>query len=211
MLELFVVGIFIWPLVKATGLALKLTWGMAKVIAVILMVLTLPLLVVCLVFAGGLALMIPVLLIGIAMGLSGFDMTDSAAVQQSIVTLIPGMRYAFTTSIVGVVLSVSFNLMTRMANGAAVHALDSFYAAMSRYAGVLSVDPLTQVAIYQQEHTVILTPQAFQRAGRAGTRQGADMGIAAPANNALTKAVHHIRRGAMHKPCTGHQILQLGR
>ena len=64
MLELLIVGIFIWLLVKATGLALKLTWGMAKVIAVVLMVLALPLLVVCLVFAGGLALMIPVLLIG---------------------------------------------------------------------------------------------------------------------------------------------------
>ena len=92
-------------------------------------------------------------LIGIAAGLSGFDMTDSAAVQNSIVTLIPGMRYAFMTSIVGVVLSVSFNLITRMVNGSAVHALDSFYAAMSRYAGVLSVDPMTQIAIYQQEQT----------------------------------------------------------
>lgn len=69
MLELLIVGIFIWLLVKATGLALKLTWGMAKVIAVVLMVLALPLLVVCLVFAGWLALMIPVLLIGIAMGI----------------------------------------------------------------------------------------------------------------------------------------------
>ena len=105
-------------------------------------------------------------LIGIAMGLSGFDMTDSAAVQQSIVTLIPGMRYAFVTSIVGVVLSVSFNLITRMANGAAVHALDTFYAAMSRYAGVLSVDPLTQLAIYQQEQTAMLRTMTEEISGR---------------------------------------------
>lgn len=105
-------------------------------------------------------------LIGIAMGLSGFDMTDSEAVQQSIVTLIPGMRYAFTTSIVGVVLSVTFNLMTRMANGAAVHALDSFYAAMSRYAGVLSVDPLTQLAIYQQEQTGMMRTMTEEISGR---------------------------------------------
>ena len=105
-------------------------------------------------------------LIGIAMGLSGFDMADSEAVQQSIVTLIPGMRYAFTTSIVGVVLSVSFNLMTRMANGAAVHALDSFYAAMSRYAGVLSVDPLTQLAIYQQEQTQMMRTMTEEISGR---------------------------------------------
>ena len=105
-------------------------------------------------------------LIGIAMGLSGFDMSDSAAVQQSIVTLIPGMRYAFMTSIVGVVLSVSFNLITRMVNGMAVHALDSFYAAMSRYAGVLSVDPLTQLAIYQQEQTDMMRTMTEEISGK---------------------------------------------
>ena len=52
-------------------------------------------------------------LIGLAQGLSGFNMADSTAVQQSIVTLIPGMRYAFTTSIFGVVGSVLFTLITR--------------------------------------------------------------------------------------------------
>ncbi len=105
-------------------------------------------------------------LIGIAAGLSGFEMTDSAAVQNSIITLIPGMRYAFMTSIVGVVLSVTFNLITRMVNGSAVHALDSFYAAMSRYAGVLSVDPMTQIAIYQQEQTGMIRTLTDEITGR---------------------------------------------
>ena len=105
-------------------------------------------------------------LIGISMGLSGFDMSDSAAVQQSIVTLIPGMRYAFMTSIVGVVLSITFNLATRMVTGMTVHALDSFYAAMSRYAGVLSVDPLTQLAIYQQEQTDMMRTMTEEITGK---------------------------------------------
>lgn len=95
-------------------------------------------------------------LIGLAQGLSGFDMTDSVAAQNSIMTLIPGMKYAFMTSIFGVVGSVSFTLITRAVYGSTEHTIKQFYGAMSRYAGVVSVDPLTQVAIYQQEQTAII-------------------------------------------------------
>ena len=99
-------------------------------------------------------------LIGLAQGLSGFDMTDAAAAQSSIMTLIPGMKYAFMTSIFGVVGSVLFTLTTRAVYGSTEHALRSFYGAMSRYAGVLSVDPLTQMAIYQQEQTALIQTMA---------------------------------------------------
>ena len=99
-------------------------------------------------------------LIGLARGLSGFSMGDSAAVQQSIVTLIPGMRFAFTTSIFGVVGSVLFTLITRAVYGSSEHTLKAFYGAMSRYAGVLSVDPMTQIAIYQQEQTALIQTMA---------------------------------------------------
>ena len=99
-------------------------------------------------------------LIGLASGLSGFNMADSASAQQSIMTLIPGMKYAFTTSIFGVVGSVLFTLITRAVYGSTEHALRSFYGAMYRYAGVVSVDPLTQVAIYQQEQTALIQTMA---------------------------------------------------
>lgn len=69
MFEVLTVAVFIWLMVKGIGLALRLTWGAAKVIASILMVLALPLLIVCVVFAGGLALMAPVLMIAIAVGI----------------------------------------------------------------------------------------------------------------------------------------------
>jgi len=95
-------------------------------------------------------------LIGLAQGLSGFSMTDADAVQNSIVTLIPGMRYAFMTSIFGVVGSVAFTLITRAVYGSTEHTLTRFYSAMSRHAGVLSVDPMTQIAIYQQEQTALI-------------------------------------------------------
>jgi len=119
-------------------------------------------------------------LIGLAQGLSGFDMTDSTAVQNSILTLIPGMRHAFTTSIVGVVGSVLFTLITRAVYGSSEHTLKAFYGAMSRYAGVLSVDPMTQIAIYQQEQTALIQTMAkdlngaFTENMAAAVRQAVD-------------------------------------
>lgn len=56
-------------MVKAIGLAFKLTWGIAKIIASILMVLALPALIVCMIFVGGIALLVPLILIGIAAGI----------------------------------------------------------------------------------------------------------------------------------------------
>ena len=69
MFELLTIVIFIWLLVKTIGLAFRLTWGMAKIIATIMMVIALPVLIFCLVFVGGLALMIPITVIGMAFGL----------------------------------------------------------------------------------------------------------------------------------------------
>ena len=99
-------------------------------------------------------------LVGLWQGLSGFNMTDSAAVQNSIVTLVPGMRTAFLTSIFGVIGSVLFTLITRAVHGSTEHTLTDFYGAMSRYAGVRSVDPMTQIAIYQQEQTALIQTMA---------------------------------------------------
>lgn len=69
MFELLTIAIFIWLLVKAICLAFKLTWGVAKIVASILMVFALPLLIVCFVFWSGVALLVPLALIGIAFGL----------------------------------------------------------------------------------------------------------------------------------------------
>ena len=69
MFELLTIIVFVWLLAKAIGLAFKLTWGMAKIVASILMVLALPLLIVCLLFVGGAILIVPVAMIGIAAGI----------------------------------------------------------------------------------------------------------------------------------------------
>lgn len=69
MFELLVIAIFIWLLVKSIGLAFKLTWGVAKIAASILIGLAFPVLLVCFVFVGGIALLVPVIMISIAAGI----------------------------------------------------------------------------------------------------------------------------------------------
>lgn len=69
MFELLTIIIFIWLLVRAIGLAFRLGWGAAKVIASILMAVALPVLIICLVFVGGIALIVPIAVIGIAFGI----------------------------------------------------------------------------------------------------------------------------------------------
>lgn len=67
MFELITIAIFIWLLSKCISLALRLTWGAAKVIASSLMAIALPLLVICFLFIGGLTLILPIVLMGIAL------------------------------------------------------------------------------------------------------------------------------------------------
>lgn len=69
MFEILTLIVFVWLMVKAIRLAFKLTWGIAKLIAGILIVFALPVLVICLVFVGGLALLVPLAVIGIAVGI----------------------------------------------------------------------------------------------------------------------------------------------
>ena len=69
MFELLAIVIFIWLMVKAAGLVLRLTWGLAKFLAGAVIVLALPVLVLCLVFAGGVALLVPLGMVAVTAGL----------------------------------------------------------------------------------------------------------------------------------------------
>ena len=69
MFELLTIAIFIWLFVKAIGLAFKLTWGVAKIAASILIGMAFPVLILCFVFVGGIALLVPIIMIAIAAGL----------------------------------------------------------------------------------------------------------------------------------------------
>ena len=69
MLEILTVVLFCWLFFKALGLAFRVAWGTTKLIAALLFVVAVPRLVVCLVFVGGIALLLPLILMGLAFGL----------------------------------------------------------------------------------------------------------------------------------------------
>lgn len=69
MFELLILIAFVWLFSKAIGLMFKVTWGLAKVVAIILFALALPSLIGCLLIAGGIALLLPVALVGVACGI----------------------------------------------------------------------------------------------------------------------------------------------
>ena len=69
MFELVVVAAFLWLFIKGLGLAFRVTWSLTKAVAIVLFVLAMPALLGCLLLAGGVLLLIPVALVGIAFGI----------------------------------------------------------------------------------------------------------------------------------------------
>ena len=69
MFELLTTALFLWLAVKAIGLCLRLTWGFTKLAVGLLIVLAFPALLGCLLFVGGIALLIPLAMIAIAAGI----------------------------------------------------------------------------------------------------------------------------------------------
>ena len=69
MLEILTVILFCWLFFKALRLAFRVAWGTTKIIASLLFTVAVPMLVICLLFAGGIALLVPLALVGIAFGL----------------------------------------------------------------------------------------------------------------------------------------------
>lgn len=68
MFELLTLALFVWLFYHAVRLTFKITWGFAKAAAVFLLVLAMPVLVGCLLFTGGILLLVPVLLVVMAWG-----------------------------------------------------------------------------------------------------------------------------------------------
>lgn len=69
MLELVIVIVFCWLFFKAAGLAFRVAWGGVKLAASVLLAIAAPMLVLCLLFAGGIILLVPVALITVAFSL----------------------------------------------------------------------------------------------------------------------------------------------
>ncbi len=69
MFEFIVLALFVWLAFKVIGLTFRLAWGAAKIIVSLLAILAAPVLILCLLFVGGAALLIPLAMIGTAFGI----------------------------------------------------------------------------------------------------------------------------------------------
>lgn len=68
MLEIAMVILFCWLGLKALGLVFRVAWGTTRIVASVLLSLAGLALVGCLMFAGGIVLLVPVALVAAAVG-----------------------------------------------------------------------------------------------------------------------------------------------
>ena len=66
MFEFLTLALFVWLFYHSLRLSFRITWGFAKVIAVVLLVLAMPVLGGCLLFASGVVLLLPIVLVVLA-------------------------------------------------------------------------------------------------------------------------------------------------
>ena len=66
MFELLTLALFVWLFYNALRLSFRITWGFAKITAVLLLVLAMPVLAGCLLFASGVVLLLPIVLVVLA-------------------------------------------------------------------------------------------------------------------------------------------------
>lgn len=92
-------------------------------------------------------------LIGIVMSLSTMRFSTFDEVSASMLGMLSGMRYAFGTSIVGVIASISFVVLNKTVQGHARNTLEEFTQIFQQDTDMPPVDPITQIATYQQEQT----------------------------------------------------------
>jgi len=89
--------------------------------------------------------------VGIVMGLTGFNVDSAEETIKGIQTLVPAMRFAFMTSVVGVIGSLTFTIVRLFVTGLTRNALVKFVNSYHKVTRTEMVDPITQLAGYQQE------------------------------------------------------------
>lgn len=65
-IEIICTVLFSWLFIKVFGPVIKAAWGITKMFASTLLVLALPAMIVCVIFAGGILLLVPIGILGLA-------------------------------------------------------------------------------------------------------------------------------------------------
>lgn len=94
--------------------------------------------------------------IGLMRGLGGLDVSDAAKTMESIPQMIGGMTFAFMTSIVGISCSLVFNMLSRMAYGSAVRAIDDFHDAFTDLVMQKPLEDSVQIICQQEDRAAML-------------------------------------------------------
>ena len=69
MFEILVTILSLWLFIGSIKLAFKIAWGTTKIVASVLLALAAPILILCLIFAGGAVILLPAMLIAGAFAL----------------------------------------------------------------------------------------------------------------------------------------------
>lgn len=92
-------------------------------------------------------------LLGIVISLSTMSLGDADDVLTSMNEMMGGLKYAFGTSIAGVIASIAFTVLNKAVQGRARNTLEEFTQIFQQDTDMPPVDPMTQIATYQQEQT----------------------------------------------------------
>ncbi len=118
--------------------------------------------------------------VGLYMGLTGLDVMNIESYTQ----LTEGISLAFMTSIVGLICSLLFNFINRLAVGRAQVAMDAFLSAFYAYAMPQPADQNTQLLTYQRKQAGAMSQFAEDMSVR----------MAGEINHAITSAMSPVQR-----------------
>ncbi len=94
---------------------------------------------------------------GMMDGLGGLDFTNSEKIIEGIPVLLTGMQFAFGTSVVGVSLSICFNVINRILQGSSYRAIDDFVECFQSLAMSRPLDNDVQLICQNQDSNHMLS------------------------------------------------------
>ena len=93
---------------------------------------------------------------GLSRGLSSLNFADSTQLVEGIPVLLEGMRFAFGTSVAGIICSIVFNMLNRISQGSSYRAIDDFVSSFTQLAMSRPLDNDVQLICQNQDRNFML-------------------------------------------------------
>ena len=119
---------------------------------------------------------------GLTRGMQGLDFSDSETLMAAIPTLLSGMKYAFETSVAGIVCSLAFSMLNRIAVGSGYKAIDDFVESFTALAMQRPLDNDVQLICQNQDRNALISAAA----------DGLATQMAGSIEVAVTRAMHPV-------------------